>query len=50
MSDVQAMFEATLAIFKMEFTMYGFTFSFWNVLLFAIFGSMIMYFIGGLFK
>ena len=50
MSDVQAMFEATLAIFKMEFTIYGFTFSFWNVLLFVIFGGMIIYFIGGLFK
>lgn len=50
MSDVQAMFDATLALFKLEFTLYGFTFSFWNVLLFVIFGSMILYFIGGLFK
>ena len=50
MSDVQAMFDATLALFKLEFTLYGFTFSFWNVLLFSIIGGMILWFIGGLFK
>ena len=50
MSDVQAMFDATLALFKLEFTLYGFTFSFWNVLLFSVVGGMILWFIGGLFK
>ena len=49
MSDIQALFSATLALFKMEFTLYGFTFSFWQVFLFVIIGGMVLRFIGGLF-
>lgn len=49
MSDVQAVFAATLALFKMEFTIYGFTFSFWNVFLFVIVAGLVLRFIGGLF-
>lgn len=49
MSDFSAMMEATLNLFKYEFTIYGFTFSFWNVFLFVIIGGIALAFIGRLF-
>ncbi len=49
MSDFEAMISATLNLFKLEFTIYGFTFSFWNVLLFAVVAGLVLRFIGGLF-
>lgn len=35
-SDFGAMLSATLQLFSMEFTIYGFTFSLWEVFLFDI--------------
>lgn len=35
-SDFGAMISATLQLFSVEFTLYGFTFSFWEVFLFSI--------------
>lgn len=49
MSDLQATFAATLNLFKLEFTLYGFTFSFWEVFLFTIVGGILLSFIGRLF-
>lgn len=49
MNDLQAMFAATLRIFQLEFSMYGFTFSFWQVFLFVIVGGILLTFIGRLF-
>lgn len=49
MNDLGALLSATLNLFKLEITIYGFTFSFWNVLLFVVVGGMILAFIGGLF-
>ena len=49
MNDFQAMITATLSLFKLEFPIYGFTFSFWNVLLFAVVAGLVLRFIGGLF-
>ena len=49
MSDLQATFAATHNLFKLEFTLYGFTFSFWQVFLFAIVGGILLSFIGRLF-
>lgn len=50
MENVKAMFDATLAVFKIPITIYGFTFSFWNVFLFVIVGGMVLAFIGRLFN
>lgn len=49
LEDVRATFAATLELFQLEFTIYGFTFSFWNVLLFVVVGGLVMSFIGRLF-
>ena len=49
MSDLQATFAATLNLFKLKFTLYGFTFSFWEVFLFTIVGGILLTFIGRLF-
>ena len=50
MENVKAMFDATLEVFQIPFTIYGFTFSFWNVFLFVIVGGMVLSFIGRLFN
>ena len=50
MENIKAMFDATLAVFQLPFTIYGFTFSFWNVFLFVIVGGMVLSFIGRLFN
>lgn len=49
MGDLGAIIQATLNLFKYEFTIYGFTFSFWNVFLFVVVGGLALSFIGRIF-
>ncbi len=47
--DFGAMISAVVRIFKIEFTLYGVTFSFWEVFLFTIVAGIILAFLGGAF-
>ncbi len=40
----------TLSLFKLPVTIFGFTFSFWEVFCFVIVAGIIAYIIGGLFS
>lgn len=48
-SDFGAMIDATVRLFSVEFTIYGFTFSFWEVFLFSIAASITAWFLGKIF-
>ncbi len=50
MEDMKAVISATLAVFKVEFTIFGFTLSMWDVFLWSIVAGLILAFIGGLFS
>jgi hypothetical protein len=50
MSDLQATFQAVLSLFKMEFTLYGFTFSWWQVFFWSIVAGLLIWFIGRIFN
>lgn len=43
-----ALFTATLSIFQVEFTLYGFTFSMWDVFLWTGVAGLVLAFVGGL--
>lgn len=45
-SDVGAVFTAVVELFKIEFTLYGFTFSLWQVFLFDIAAGIVAWLIG----
>ena len=45
MEDLGAVFSSVLGFFQMEFTLFGFTFSFWNVFLFSIVVSLVGFFL-----
>lgn len=49
MEDFGAMLTATLEIFQIDFTLYGFTFSFWDVFKWSIVAGLLIWFLGGLF-
>ncbi len=49
LSDFGALISSTVQIFSIEFTIYGFTFSFWEVFLFSIAASIIGWFLAKLF-
>lgn len=49
-SDLQSLFSATLALFKMEFTIYGFTFSWFQVMIFSLVADLIFWFLGRIFN
>lgn len=49
LSDFGAVISATVQLFSVEFTIYGFTFSFWEVFLFSIAASIVAWFLGKLF-
>ncbi|MCI9403733.1 MAG: hypothetical protein HFF04_08690 [Oscillospiraceae bacterium] len=48
MEVFKAMFAATLSVFQVEFTLYGFTFSMWDVFLWTGVAGLILAFVGGL--
>ena len=41
MNDLAALISSTLRIFSLEFTLYGFTFSLWEVFLFSATASIV---------
>lgn len=45
--DFGAMISAVVRIFKIEFTLYGVTFSFWEVFLFTAVVGIVAYLLGG---
>lgn len=45
-SDVGALFSAVVELFKIEITIYGFTFSMWQVFLFDIAAGIVGWFLG----
>lgn len=48
-SDFSAMIAATVELFSVEFTIYGFTFSFWEVFLFSIAASIVIWILAHIF-
>lgn len=48
MSDIGALFSAVAELFKIDFTLYGFTFSLWQVFLFDIAAGIVAWSIGKL--
>lgn len=49
MSDVGALFSYVIRLFQIEFTLYGFTFSLWEVFVFSIVASLIGWFLREVF-
>lgn len=49
MSDFAATMAAVVRVFQVEFTIYGFTFSLWEVFLFSIVAGLVLWFIGRVF-
>ena len=41
--DIGAMISTTVDILKIEFTLYGFTFSLWQILLFNLVGGLVIW-------
>ena len=49
MEDLRLFFEAVFQVFRCEFTLYGFTFSFWEVFAFSFVASVVCWIIHELF-
>lgn len=49
LSDVGTLFAGIFDLFKIEFTLYGFTFSLWQVFVFTIIVSLVGWLIGEVF-
>lgn len=43
MSELASVLSAVLSVFQIEFTLYGFTFSFWQIFLFLIVAGAVIY-------
>lgn len=41
MSDIATLFSYVLQLFQIEFTLYGFTFSLWEVFIFSVVASLV---------
>lgn len=50
METIQAWLIAVLNVFQVQFTLYGFTFSLWDVFLWSLVAGLLFAFIGGLFN
>ena len=48
MDDLTAIFTAVLGLFRHKFTLYGFTISYWDVLVWGLIAGIIISFIKGL--
>lgn len=48
--DVGVWIDMTMAFFTLPFTIYGFTFSFWDVFLWTTVASLLIWFLGRLFS
>jgi hypothetical protein len=49
METLQALFSATLSIFQVPITIWGFTFSWWDVFIWSAVAGLVLAFIGGVF-
>lgn len=49
LADFGSFINAVVLVFKQEFTLYGFTFSFWNVFLWTAVVGIVIYFLGVFF-
>lgn len=49
MEDLRMTFEATLGVFKVPFTLWGYTFTFWEVFLWTAVAGLLLWFVGRLF-
>lgn len=49
MESVAALFDAVLSVFQIDFTLFGFTFSLWDVFIWTFLGGILLLFIGRLF-
>lgn len=49
MEIFRSLFAATLSVFQVDFTLYGYTFSMWDVFLWTTVAGLILGFVGGLF-
>lgn len=49
METMQALLSATLGVFQAPFTIWGFTFSWWDVFIWATIAGIVLAFIGGIF-
>lgn len=50
MELVQTWLSSTLAIFQIPITIFGFTFSFWDVFIWSAVAGLLLAFIGGIFN
>lgn len=50
MEDFALFVHAVISLFKVEFTIYGFTLSWWQVFLWSIVASLLIWFIGRIFS
>ena len=49
MEDLQALISSVFGLFQIEFTVYGFTLSFWQVLCFSVVAGVVAWIIGEVF-
>ena len=50
METLTSFFGMVIDLFKIPMTIYGFTFSFWDVLIFSLFASLVCFLIGGFYS
>ena len=50
MGDLALVFSAVVDIFKIEFTIYGFTLNFWQIFLFSGFAGIVAWLLGQFFS
>ena len=50
MEDLNMLFQSVADLFKLEFTLYGFTFSWWQVFFWSIVAGLLSWFIGRWFN
>ena len=49
MEDFKALVDTVIGLLQLKMTIWGFTFSFWNILLFGLVTSIILWFLGGFY-
>lgn len=49
MEDFAAMISAVVAVMKFKFTLWGFTLSFWQILIYGMVASIVLYLVWGYF-
>lgn len=49
MADIATLFSYIIQLFQLEFTLYGFTFSLWEVFVFSLIAGLIAWLLGEVF-